>query len=118
MDRKQIDKMKDEELKRSYNDRLKKLVEKKFNTTMIFPLSEFESAFGFIWGHGKSRDKLNDSELQNLQYWEECRTKILNNGNKQKRNALNEIDEHEVVWKRHTAVFLPVTKYNEVGVKE
>jgi len=43
--------MKDtQEFRKKYRDRLKKIIGTKFQTTMIFPLSQFESAFGQLWG--------------------------------------------------------------------
>ncbi len=77
---------------------------------MIYPLSQFESEFGELWG-----DKLPESELTEAQkIWRKkynlCRDNILNLGNTQKRNLNAEIDMHEVIWKRFNYTLTPVKK--------
>ena len=86
-----------------YNDRSKQRlsnsVYRKFRTTFIGALAEFETAFSHLWGHKKSIDDLTDDELYYRKIWEDVRTRILNNGNNQAREAETEIPEHEVEWK-------------------
>lgn len=79
---------------------------------MIFPLSQFEIAFGELWGHEKDETKLTDQEKVNRAKWKELRYNILNNGNAQKRNAMAEIDMHEVEWNRYKTIFI-VKEQNE-----
>lgn len=81
--------------------RLQKSVETKINTTMIGAISAMEETFGFLWGQGKPKHMLTDSELEMLALKEDLRTQILNNGNNQKRAAIAEINQYEVTWQRH-----------------
>lgn len=94
------------ELREKYKDRLKKIISTKIQTTMIFPLSQFESAFGHLWGHGKTEGGLTNDEKVFRTKWNEVRNNILNNGNQQKRNASTEIDMYEVVWNGYKTVFI------------
>jgi len=89
-----------------YRERLKKIIGIKINTTMIYPLSQFEAAFGHMWGHGKNENELTGDEKVLAAKWEECRTNILNIGNQQLRNASRELDEHDICRKRFETVFL------------
>ncbi len=100
--------MESKNLKDKFRDRLKKIIAKKFDTTMIFALSQVELAFGSHWGHGKPFEQLTDEEKVNYNKWRQCRNNILNQGNTQKRNAYAEIDMYDVVWLRHqTTFFVP-----------
>lgn len=99
-------------------DRLKRVIGKKFDTTMIFPLSQFEAAFGAAWGNGKSEENLTDEERVNRKKWQECRNNILNLGNHQKRNANVELDTYDVERKRYQAVFIPKEQYDEMEDNE
>lgn len=102
--------MDEEKFKDDYKKRLKNIIGKKIDTTMIFPLSQIESAFGHLWGHGKSELELTPEEKVMYKKWQECRNNILNNGNQQKRNAFAELDMHDVYWKRFKYEFLPKDK--------
>lgn len=84
--------------------RLKTIASKKLDTTMIFPLGEFEKTFGFLWGHGKQDTELTNDEINNKRKWAECRDNILNNGNKQKRGLMKELDMCTVVWHGYQTV--------------
>lgn len=101
------------DMKNEYRERLKRIIGKKFDTTMIFPLSQFEAAFGFLWGQDKQKGDLSEEEKDMRAKWEKCRNAILNLGNAQKRNSMTEIDLHEITQKRFKAVFLPLDKYDE-----
>lgn len=74
---------------------------------MIFPLSQFEMVFGDLWGHGKPIEDLTDEEHLNRLKWDECRTKILDNGHKQIRNVETELRTYDIIWKRYTTVLTP-----------
>lgn len=76
--------------------RLKTVVARKFRTCFIFPLSEFETAFGELWGHGLKESELNCEQRINRAKWESVRMKILNTGNTQSRAVQAEIDLHHV----------------------
>lgn len=89
-------------------ERLKKILGKKFSTVMIFPLSQFETAFGHLWGMGKEEKDLTEAE-RILQFkWQECRNNILNLGNTQKRNAFAELELYDISWQGYKSVFLPI----------
>jgi len=103
------------EFRKKYRERLKKIISTKIQTTMIYPLSEFEKAFGHLWGHGKTDDLTNDEQVFR-EKWIQCRNSILNNGNQQKRNANTEIDMHDIIWNGYKAVF--VFNNNEQENKE
>lgn len=102
--------MKKDDLGDKYKERLKKIIGKKIETTMIYPLSQFEVAFGELWGCGLPEDKLTDEELIMRKKWEEVRQRILDNGNRQKRNAMSELEQYNVEWLRYRQVFLPASK--------
>lgn len=78
-------------------ERLKRTSTKKFKTSFIFPISEFETAFGLeLWGHGLPEDQISSIQKANRKRWQQVRTNILNNGNIQRRAMEAEIDLHEV----------------------
>lgn len=95
-----------QEMKDGFKQRLKKIIGKKIETTMIASLSQFETAFGHTWGHGKDESLLTPDELVFKAKWKEVRDRILNIGNQQKRNSNAEIDMHEVHWNRYRAEFI------------
>lgn len=71
----------------------KKILIKRFQTTMIGALHEFEKSFGYLWGHHKVNDEdLTDNELKFLDLWDNTRNHILNNGNNQMRKAIADFD--------------------------
>jgi len=91
--------------KEEMRERLKKISSKKITTAMIYPLHQFELEFGHLWGYGKNPDELTASEKANEEKWDRCRNNILNNGNKQKRGLMNELDMHSVIWNRYITTF-------------
>lgn len=56
---------------------------KRIQTTFIGDLAEFEKGFGFLWGHGKPINKLNNDERYFRELWKEVRKTILDKGNSQ-----------------------------------
>lgn len=62
-------------------------VYKNFQTTMIGALARFEEKFGFLW-EKEHKDRIKFEDL-----WEDTRNSILNNGNKQARHAIDDIDK-------------------------
>jgi hypothetical protein len=106
------------ELKEKYRDRLKKIIGTKIQTTMIFPLSVFEAAFGTLWGYGKNEESLTEEEKVYRKKWNLCRESILNTGNQQKRNAFVEIDMYDVVWLGYQTLLVPMEKYQEIKKNE
>lgn len=97
--------MNQEKFKDEYRERLKKIIGKKFDTTMIYSLSQVELLFGHLWGIGKPESKLTDDELMYRTKWLECRNNILNTGNAQKRNSAAEINQYDVIWNRYITEF-------------
>lgn len=74
------------------NKGINDILVKRFQTTMIGALSEFEKSFGYLWGYHKPEEEdLTEKEEQFLDKWEETRNRILNNGNNQLRKATSEI---------------------------
>jgi hypothetical protein len=104
------------DIKDKFRERLKKILAKKIDTTMIYPLSQFEMAFGHFWGHEKPESELTSEEKVNRAKWKQCRNNILNNGNQQKRNLYAELDMYEVVWNRYKTTFI-VQESNKIEEK-
>lgn len=73
----------------------RKILKKRFQTTMIGALFEFEKTFGYLWGHDKDENDLTERELDFLDRWDFTRNQILNTGNNQLRKALNDLDKYE-----------------------
>lgn len=71
----------------------KELLTKRFQTTMIGALYEFEKVFGYLWGQDKNPDFLSESEEDFRDRWESVRNQILNNGNNQLRKCLSDLDK-------------------------
>ncbi len=71
----------------------KQILTKRFQTTMIGALFEFEKAFGHLWGQDKDEDSLTEQELDFLDRWDFARNQVLNNGNNQLRKALADLDK-------------------------
>jgi hypothetical protein len=65
-------------------------ISKRFQTTIIGSLARFEENFGYLWDPGEDRE-LSQKERDFLDMWEHTRTSILNNGNSQMRQAMDEI---------------------------
>ena len=79
-------------------ERDKVILTKRFQTTMIGALFEFEKAFGYLWGQEKEENDLTDLELEFLDKWDIVRNQILNNGNNQLRKAISDLG-HSVKYK-------------------
>lgn len=62
-------------------------IETKFKTTMIGALARFEESFGHLW------EEDSPDQQDYLDLWEYTRNSILNNGNKQMRSAINELNK-------------------------
>lgn len=69
------------------------LIKKRFQTTMIGALYQFEKNFGYLWGIDLDEYKLNNHQLDMRDAWEDTRNSILNNGNNQLRQILNDLDK-------------------------
>lgn len=76
------------------DDNSKKILTRRFQTTMIGSLFEFEKTFGYLWGQHKDEADLTDEELDFLDRWDFVRNQILNNGNSQLRKAISDLDKN------------------------
>ncbi len=68
-------------------------VNRRFQTCIIGSLARFEDTFGYLWGHGSNKE-LTDKQQEFADMWEFVRTSILNHGNNQMRQAIDEIIDH------------------------
>ena len=66
---------------------------KRFETTIIGSLARIENNFGYLWGHDTNHS-LNAQQQKFEELWEFTRTSILNHGNKQMREAIDEIIQY------------------------
>lgn len=89
----------------SSKKRLMTNVSKKFETTMIGALSEFEDLFGDLWGLHSDRPPTQE-QTSFLERWKEARTNILNKGNAQLRACLDEISQYSITWDRYHTNFI------------
>lgn len=69
----------------------KDILTKRFQTTMIGALFEFEENFGYLWGLDK--DNLTEQEERFREKWENTRNQILNNGNNQLRKCIADLEK-------------------------
>ncbi len=76
------------------------LITKRFQTTMIGSLHQFEKYFGYLWGLGLDEDELTDQQLDARDRWELARNQVLNNGNNQLRQMLNDIENSQALIKK------------------
>ena len=77
----------------------KSILTKRFQTTMIGALFEFEKVFGHLWGIHKNEDSLTEEELAFDDKWNWVRNQILNNGNSQLRKCLADLDNTKYYYK-------------------
>jgi hypothetical protein len=86
---------------------------KRFQTTIIGSLARFEDQFGYLWGLNSDKE-LTDRQKEFLDLWEYTRTSILNHGNNQMRDAIDEVVdylEQETDIARHRLTFInPLNK--------
>lgn len=83
------------------NEEIKDLLKKRFQTTMIGAIFEFEKTFGYLWGQDKNPDFLTEIEEDFRDRWENVRNQILNNGNNQLRKCLIDINNINTDSKYH-----------------
>jgi hypothetical protein len=77
------------------NKEIKSILTKRFQTTMIGSLYEFEQVFGYLWGLDKDESNLTPTENKFRLLWEDTRNAILNNGNNQLRKCIADLDRVE-----------------------
>lgn len=69
------------------------ILTKRFQTTMIGALFEFEENFGYLWGIDKDDHDLTQQEERFRLHWENTRNQILNNGNGQLRKCIADLEK-------------------------
>lgn len=80
-------------------DRFKNICKKKFQTSFIFPIAEFEEAFGKeLWGMGLEDKELTNEQKLNKMRWDQLRKNILDKGNGQLRAFLSEIELYSIIY--------------------
>lgn len=77
-------------------DHREEMLSKRFQTTMIGALYQFEENFGYLWGFDKDDKHLTESEKRFRIMWEDVRYNILNNGNHQLRSAIKDLHNLKV----------------------
>ena len=81
---------------------LLKEIGSKLQTVNIGSISQFETYFGILWGHGKREEELNDSEREWRTIWQECRKNVLDNGNNQLRLLQQSMQWYNIARKNKT----------------
>ena len=104
-----------DEQKTAMRERLRGIAKKKLDTTMIGAISAIEEIFGHLWGQDKDESDLTEDELKYDEMWEKCRERILDCGNRQRRNLDKELQLHTIIYDRYNYVLLPVDEYNKKG---
>lgn len=89
-----------------------KMLEKKFDTTIIGSIYHMEELFGHLWGFN-SNDPLTKEQKEWYKLWQELRNIILNNGNGQKRMALKEAAKFNLVPNRFRLEYVVQTQQEE-----
>lgn len=69
------------------------ILNKRFQTTMIGALYQFEQHFGHLWGIDLADDQITSKHNEYLDKWELVRNNILNNGNNQFRKTIDELSK-------------------------
>lgn len=87
-------------------------ITKKMKTNMIGSLAIFEEVFGYLWGHGKTRSRLTNEEMDMDELWQEVRSRVLDRGNANIRSVEDEILEYDCTWNRYQVNFIVKEKGN------
>lgn len=73
------------------NKNEEQILTKRFQTTMIGALFQFEESFGYLWGQDKDDRDLTENEKRFRLKWDNVRNEVLNNGNSQLRKCISDI---------------------------
>ncbi|NBU33428.1 hypothetical protein EB118_16315 [bacterium] len=84
---------------------LEEMLNKRFQTTMIGSLFQFEESFGYLWGFDKDEKDLTETEKRFRLKWEDTRYNILNNGNNQLRSAIKDLQQTKQEPKKYNYRF-------------
>jgi len=80
-------------------NRFKNICKKKFQTSFIFPIAEFEEEFGKeLWGLGIKDEELTNEQKLNKIKWDRLRKSVLDKGNGQLRAFLAEIELYSIEY--------------------
>jgi hypothetical protein len=77
-------------------------IAKRFETTIIGSIARFEDSFGYLWGIDENNPTPEQTKF--LEAWDFVRTSILNHGNNQMRQAIDEVIDYldnEKAYKYH-----------------
>ena len=78
-----------------YNpERLQFYMKKRIQTTMIGAIARMERHFGHLWGQDKNEEDLTPEEEKFADMWDFTRNEILNHGNKQMREVVDDFYEY------------------------
>jgi hypothetical protein len=80
-------------------ENLKAYAKSKLTTTMIYPLSQFEDEFGYLWGIDKEHYELTEDELKFKEAWSIVRQNILDVGNRELRLLNHEIGKYDINYR-------------------
>jgi hypothetical protein len=95
------------------NQNQKALLTKRFQTTMIGALFEFEKTFGYLWGqHKNENEPLTQSEIDFGDLWENVRNNVLNNGNNQLRKTIADLSRDNTSVKYNYKFYPRGDKYD------
>lgn len=75
---------------------LKRIIKISIETAAIGSLSDFEDAFGNLWGHGKSYNELTDKEKDMRDQWLDIRASILDRAANGVKISLRSVDRCEI----------------------
>ena len=87
-----------------------KTIEKKIKTTMIGAIASIERIFGELWNDGEI-DSPEQAKL--FEDFQALRNEILDNGNKQLREAKLELDKYNVTRRLYTIQFFDKRYMND-----
>jgi transcription termination factor Rho len=96
--------------------RLKTIINKKIQTTMIGALDTIEKNLGFLWAQNDSGYMSEDAKYFRGIY-EIIRQEILDRGNGQIRNVDAELEQYDIEWLRYHLT-LPIKRRNRTDEKE
>lgn len=69
-------------------------IEKRFKTTMIGSLAQFEQRFQHLWTENEKDDDVDkDRKKYYYELWQDTRDEILNNGNHQSRSSIKALKD-------------------------
>lgn len=90
----------DHERQDALNDLIIDSVLKKYKTVFIGSIDAIDKTMGFLWGYGRPIDELSEDERSWLPIRAELRKLILDNGNKQMRDAEDQLSGYDFVQKK------------------